>query len=161
MPREATQFGTGHEAVTIGRNGGRKSGEARRRKREMRERLEALLEIRREGMDGLDALALALYEKALSGDTRAIEIAIDLLEQRPKQTVNFRLPPLRTAQDIAKATAAILAAACSGKITPDEAVKLANVCMTHLKAVESGELEARIAALENGINARRILTEAA
>lgn len=148
--KNLTSITTPEEARKMGSRGGVKSGEARRRKRELRQRLEALLEIRREGMDGLDALALALYEKALSGDTRAIEIAIDLLEQRPKQTVNFRLPPLQTAQDIAKATAAILAAACSGKITPDEAVKLANVCMTHLKAIETGELEARVAAIEEG-----------
>lgn len=149
MSREATQIRTGQEAVNFGREGGKKSGEARRRKRELRQYMEALLAVEKDNVDGMEALALALFEKALSGDTRAIEIVIGLLGQRPKQTVNFKLPKLQSVQDVAKAAAAILAAACNGKITPEEGVRLGSICLTYMKAVETGELEQRIANLEN------------
>ena len=54
-----------------GARGGRASGAARRGKRDMRERLETLLAGTRDGVTGADALALALFEKALSGDVKA------------------------------------------------------------------------------------------
>lgn len=148
--KNLTSITTPEEARKMGSKGGVKSGEARRRKRELRQRLEALLEIRREDMDGLDALALALYEKAISGDTRAIEICMAIIGETPRQTVNFKIRKLEKAADAPKITAALLKAVANGEISPDEGQKIASLAALHLKAIETGELEARVAAIEEG-----------
>ena len=65
-----------NEARKLGAKGGRASGEARRKKKDMRERLRVLLETKVNGVEGADALAVALFEKALSGDVKAFETLI-------------------------------------------------------------------------------------
>ena len=67
---EATQFQSGSEAVEAGQRGGIASGEARRRKRDIRLALEALLEkdiTDKKGnvMTTTEAIALKQIEKAL------------------------------------------------------------------------------------------------
>lgn len=71
------------EAKKRGAAGGKKSGEARRRKKALRERLELLLEARHGDMDTADALALALIEKGLAGDVRAFEVIRDTIGEKP------------------------------------------------------------------------------
>lgn len=115
----------------------------------MRERLQALLDGSQDGGTGADALAAALFEKALSGDVKAIESVLAIVGETPRQTVELpRLPDIRTASDLPKLTAAIIRAVAGGKLTPDEGMKLASLAGAHLKAIEAGELEQRIAALE-------------
>lgn len=78
------------EAQRRGRNGGKKSGEARRQKKVLRERLELLLEARHGDMDTMDtadALALALIEKGLAGDVRAFEVIRDTIGEKPTDKV--------------------------------------------------------------------------
>ncbi|MGE9985385.1 DUF5681 domain-containing protein [Desulfovibrio sp. SGI.169] len=75
------------EARTRGKTGGKKSGEARRRKKELREHLEALLDGRNGDMTTAEALTMALVEKGLAGDVRAFEVIRDTLGQNPKQVV--------------------------------------------------------------------------
>lgn len=71
------------EASERGKMGGKKSGEARRQRKVLRERLELLLETRHGDMDTADALALALIEKALAGDVRAFEVIRDTIGEKP------------------------------------------------------------------------------
>lgn len=71
------------EASERGKTGGKKSGEARRRKKELREHLEALLAGKRDGMTTAEALTLALVEKGLAGDVRAFEVIRDTIGQKP------------------------------------------------------------------------------
>lgn len=138
------------EAKKRGRNGGIKSGEARRKKRDIRDRLKLLLELEREDMEGADALALALFERALSGDIRAIEVCLAVIGESPKRTATFPLKKIGNAADAPMATAALLRAVATGKLSPDDAQKIASLAALHLRAVEIGELAQRISALEEG-----------
>ena len=70
------------------KKGGIASGEARRRKKDIRLALEALLEKDYKGsngnmMSGAEAIALKQFEKALKGDTRAFEMVRDSAGQKP------------------------------------------------------------------------------
>ena len=83
---------TSEEAREIGRKGGIASGEARRRKADLRKALEALLEkdfTDKEGrtLSGAEAIALKQMEKALKGDTRAFEVVRETSGQAVVQKV--------------------------------------------------------------------------
>lgn len=83
---------TAEEQREIARQGGIASGEARRRKRDLRQALEALLEKDFTGKDGTtltgaEAIALKQMEKALKGDTRAFEVVRDTSGQAVVQKV--------------------------------------------------------------------------
>lgn len=72
--------------------GGKASGEARRRKRDIRLALEALLEkdvTDKAGnvLSGAEAIALKQMQKALKGDTRAFEVVRDTSGQAVVQKV--------------------------------------------------------------------------
>lgn len=81
------------EARENSRKGGIASGEARRRKRDLRRALEALLDKNMgenedgEEVSGAEALALKQFEKALKGDTRAFEVIRDTAGQKPVEKV--------------------------------------------------------------------------
>lgn len=68
------------------------SGEARRRKRDIRRALEALLEKEYKdkngrSVSGAEAIALKQMEKALKGDTRAFEVVRDSAGQKPVEKI--------------------------------------------------------------------------
>lgn len=70
------------------KKGGVASGEARRKKRDLRNALEALLDREFKGKDGnsmtgAEWLALKQFEKAMKGDTRAFETVRDTAGQKP------------------------------------------------------------------------------
>lgn len=72
----------------LARRGGRASGVARRRKRDMRETLEALLSLRVKKEDGKyctrqDVMLSNIVDKAISGDIRAACFVRDTLEGKP------------------------------------------------------------------------------
>ena len=74
------------------KRGGIASGEARRRKRDIRLALEALLEKTYKSNDGTEltgaeAIALKQMEKALKGDTKAFELVRDTAGQKPVDKV--------------------------------------------------------------------------
>ncbi|MEE0815502.1 MAG: hypothetical protein U0M13_07550, partial [Desulfovibrio fairfieldensis] len=75
------------EARERGRKGGVASGQARRKKRALREYLEARLEIMTGDVSTAEAITAALVDKALSGDMRAYETIRDTLGQNPRQMV--------------------------------------------------------------------------
>lgn len=88
----ATQFRTGEEQAKIASAGGQASGEARRRKRDIRKALEALLEkdiTDKHGntMSTAEAIAIKQIEKALKGDTKAFEVVRDTAGQKPVEKV--------------------------------------------------------------------------
>ena len=137
------------EARERGAKGGRASGVSRRKKIEMRAIMRALLNGDKDGKTGAEALALALYERALSGDVRAAEGVLAVAGESPRQTLPpFALPDVTAAADLPKLTAGILKAVADGKLTPEEGLKLAGVVAAHTKALETADLEQRIAAME-------------
>ena len=72
------------EARKLGSMGGKKSGEARRRKKTMRELLEIAMERQQGDKTTAEAITVALLEKALSGDVKAYEVVRDTLGENPK-----------------------------------------------------------------------------
>lgn len=86
------------EARSKGRNGGIKSGEARRRKKTMRELAEALLDtkikdeaylerlkdmgFKTKGLKMNEAMIVGQMLKAMEGDPRCFQIVLDLVEPR-------------------------------------------------------------------------------
>ena len=71
------------------RKGGIASGEARRRKKTLKEELIALLELEKEGKSNQERMSLALLEKAQRGNTKAFEIIRDTIGERPKEELEF------------------------------------------------------------------------
>ena len=72
--------------------GGKASAEARRKKRDLRKAIEILLETDVKGKNGdvksgAEAIAIAQFQKALKGDTRAFEVIRDTAGQTPVKKV--------------------------------------------------------------------------
>lgn len=79
------------EAVKNGTKGGIASGEARRRRRDIRAAMEALLEKKYNTsmgeLSGAEAISLKQMEKALKGDPKAFELVRDSAGQKPIEKV--------------------------------------------------------------------------
>lgn len=73
------------EAQAWGRKGGIASGAARREKRTLRAVLEVLLDRKLDGssLTGREAVAVALFEKAMSGDVKAFQELRDTVGEKP------------------------------------------------------------------------------
>ena len=72
--------------------GGKASAEARRKKRDLRNAIDILLETDIKGKNGeiksgAEAIAIAQFQKALKGDTRAFEVLRDTAGQKPVEKV--------------------------------------------------------------------------
>lgn len=70
---------TSEEAREYGKKGGIASGEARRKRRTLKEELLAMLEDK----DIQESITLALISKAKNGDTKAYEIIRDTVGEKP------------------------------------------------------------------------------
>lgn len=78
------------EAREKGRKGGFASGEARRRKKDLRECLKALLdEEDMEGTTGSEKLAMMLYMKAMEGNVKAYSELRDTVYGKPVSTIEM------------------------------------------------------------------------
>lgn len=78
------------EARERGKKGGIASGEARRKKKTIRETLEMMLSGKMpDGATRQDAIVVALLEKALSGDVRAFEAIRDSIGEKPSEKMNI------------------------------------------------------------------------
>lgn len=83
------------EVRKLNSKGGINSGEARRRKRDLRLAMEALLEkditdSSGKTVSGAEAIALKQFQKALKGDTRAFEMIRDTAGQKPIDKVQIQ-----------------------------------------------------------------------
>ena len=88
-------------------------------------------------------------EKALEGDSTLLRALLaTLVPPRRERTVEFALPDIRTAQDAAHASSAVLAACAGGDLSPSEANEVMALIATHVRTVEIAELEARVDAME-------------
>ena len=79
------------EASKNGKKGGVASGEARRKRRDIRAAMEALLEKKYNTsmgeLSGAEAISLKQMEKALKGDPKAFELVRDSAGQKPIEKV--------------------------------------------------------------------------
>jgi hypothetical protein len=101
-------------------------------------------------LDGeAEALTRKCVELAMQGDTTALRLCMERLAPAMKsRAVQLPLPAVETAEDVLKAQAATIRAMAAGKITPDEAATIAGVLDAKRKAIETVDLEQRIAKLE-------------
>jgi hypothetical protein len=107
-------------------------------------------------LDGeAEALTRKAIEQALAGDTVALRLCLErVLAPRKERPIRLALPALTNAGDAASAMAAITAAVANGGVTAGEAAALSALVSAFAKALETSELEARIAALENRVTTR-------
>ncbi len=95
------------------------------------------------------ALANKAVEMALKGDTVALKLCIGrIIAPRRDRPSGFPLPPLKSAADLAPAMAAIAQGLAEGALSTGEAWELSQVVDTFVRALEAGDLEARVRRLE-------------
>ena len=106
--------------------------------------VEALLEGQHE------ALTQRAIDKALEGDTVALRLCLERIAPARKDApISIELPPVRSAEQAVEASAALLAAVGAGDVTPGEAAAVMGLLVSHRTILEVGDLERRIAALED------------
>ena len=74
------------EARKISKKGGIRSGEVRRERKKLKEELLLLLS---EG-DNNRRMSLAIFERALNGDTKAFEVIRDTIGEKPKEEIEVK-----------------------------------------------------------------------
>ncbi len=98
---------------------------------------------------GAEEITKSVIDAARGGDLAAARLVIDRLappmRERP---VSIDLPDTETPEGIRKAQQAILQSVAGGDITPGEGTAISAIVETHRRALETQELAARIAALE-------------
>jgi hypothetical protein len=101
-------------------------------------------------LDGeAERLTRKAVEKALEGDVTALRLCLDrLLPPRRDRYVHFKLPSVDSIADLPRASAALLSAVSSAKLTPTEAAELAKTVDAHVRAVEAADFDRRLTALE-------------
>ena len=97
-------------------------------------------------------------EAAKAGDMVAIKLVLDrICPPRKARPIHMELPPIHDAGGIAEAQQEVLRAACAGELLLDEAHALSGLLEARRQALETQELEGRIAQLEmeaRGTNGR-------
>ena len=106
-------FKSGKQAAEAGRKGGIKSGESKRKARNLQELAKAMLEtavlndeqrkrLEELGLDGTNggAMLAAMLDKALKGSEKAAAFVRDTSGQAPTQNVAVTLPENATADDL-------------------------------------------------------------
>lgn len=96
-----------------------------------------------------EALTQAAIDKALQGDGVALRLCLDrIAPPRKDAPISIALPPVTSAAEAVSASAALLDAVAAGEVTPGEAGPVMALLVSHKGIVEAGDLERRIAALE-------------
>lgn len=96
-----------------------------------------------------DTITRTCIEAAKGGDMTAIRLVLErLLPPAKERPLKLDLPEVQTAEGVAEAQAAILRAVAAGEILPGEAASLTGIVESRRRAIETADLENRIAALE-------------
>lgn len=101
-------------------------------------------------LDGeADKLTRKAVELALEGDTVALRLCLErICPPRKSRPVTLDLPEIKAAEDLVNGVAAVLKAMGAGEITPDEAATVAGVLELKRRAIETADIERRLAVLE-------------
>ncbi len=95
------------------------------------------------------AITRKAIELALEGDTMALRLCMERVAPlRRGKPVRFDFPLIEQASDVSTALGSILQATALGELTPDEAVTIAGILEAKRRAIETVDVEARLAALE-------------
>lgn len=94
-------------------------------------------------------------EMAKAGDTTALRLVIErLIPPARDRHVNLALPKMATAADVTGVMGAVLQAVAAGEITPNEGQSIAALIEAQRKAIETLDLEARLASIEQAIHSK-------
>ena len=97
-----------------------------------------------------EEITRAMVDAAKGGDMAAARFILDKLVPAVKERpVSLELPNIDTASNAAGAQNVILQAVAKGELLPGEANVLSGIVESRRKAMETEDLERRIAALEN------------
>ncbi len=109
----------------------------------------ALVILDKLGEDSAADVVRAVIEAAKGGDVAAARAVLDRVWPiRRGKPITLDLPPVTGAADLPNALAAVTAAMAAGEISPEEASAVAVVLEGTRKAIETSDLERRIAAIE-------------
>jgi hypothetical protein len=96
-----------------------------------------------------DAITRKAVELAKGGDTVALRMCLErIIPARRDRPVSFSLPPIATAGDAVKASAALLKAVAAGDVTPAEAADVVKLIESHARVIEVTEFADRLERLE-------------
>ena len=100
--------------------------------------------------DDANGIGRVVIDAAKAGDMRAAELVLSRIWPARKggRTIELELPTIETAADAVKALGKLADAVGAGELTPDEGAAVAAIIETKRKAIETVELESRVAALE-------------
>ena len=103
-----------------------------------------------------EALTRKAVEAALGGDMAALRLCLDrIVPPRRERPVNFKIPPLKSAEDAAVAMAAITEAVAAGELLLGEAESASALVERFVRTIEAGEFEKRLRALEAATTGKR------
>ena len=96
-----------------------------------------------------NAILSAMVERAKDGDVPAATLILNRAwPQRKGRPIPLDLPVVRTAADLTAAIGAVIEAMARAELTAEEAQAVSAVLAVHRTALETLDMEARIAALE-------------
>ena len=99
--------------------------------------------------DDAKSIVEAVVIAAKEGDMAAARLVLDRIAPlRKGRSISLRLPTIDRVADVTNALGSIIATMAKGEITPDEAATIAGILESKRKALETVEIEKRIAALE-------------
>ena len=123
------------------------SGNPAGRKKGMRRRITVAAERLME--DDAENVVRSVLAAARDGDMAAAKLVLErIVPLRRGRPVEVALPPIQSPADLTAATAAVVAAVGSGELTPEEGQAVGALLEAHTRALETAELERRVAALE-------------
>jgi hypothetical protein len=86
---------------------------------------------------------------AIQGDPTALRLCLErLLPPRRNSPVRFKLPPINSAADVARAILKVIQGVANGKLAPAEGEKITALLESVQRIIESVDLEKRVGALE-------------
>ncbi len=100
--------------------------------------------------DDAKAVVESVINAAKAGDMVAAKLVVDRIHPRPRDlTITIDLPPCPLVADVPVVTQLIMDAVAQGEISPSEGSSICNgVLAAHQKALETVQLEQRLAAVE-------------
>ena len=97
-----------------------------------------------------EAILAQVVARAREGDLKAADMILARVwPQRKGRPVALTIPPVESATDVLAALSAVLSAMGDGQITPDEAALVGGLLDAKRKALETVEIENRLAKLES------------
>ena len=109
----------------------------------------ALIALDAIGAENAQDVLASVVAAAKAGDMRAADILLRRLwPERKGRPVALDLPKLCSAADLASALGAVAGAVASGELSPEEGQAVAAILEVQRRAIETAELETRIAVLE-------------